>query len=168
MIFEVADLAVASPATVSRCGMVYMDFVELGWMPTVYTWLRTHMPPFLGPAGSEYVYNLMETKLTLGHKWLRTQGKQLIAGAAQNMTRSCVDLFHALCVTQNVEFPPEAPGDAEENPEVTQQRKELINTIFAFCFVWSIGGNVDDKSRDVFDVWCREALEDVAMFSGPN
>ena len=168
MIFEVADLAVASPATVSRCGMVYMDFVELGWMPTVYTWLRTHMTPFLGPAGSEYIYNLMETKLTLGHKWLRTQGKQLIAGAAQNMTRSCVDLFHALCVTQNVEFPPEAPGDAEENPEVTQQRKELINTIFAFCFVWSIGGNVDDKSRDVFDVWCREALEDVAMFSGPN
>ena len=164
MVFEVSDLAVASPATVSRCGMVYMDFVELGWSPTIYTWLRTKMTPFLGPKGSEYLNELMIRKLTLGIKWLLTQGRQLIAGAEQNMTQSCVDLFHALCVTQNVKFPPESD---EEDTVATAQRKELLNCMFAFCFIWSIGGNVDDKSREVFDIWAREALEDVASFSGP-
>lgn len=40
MLFEVQDLAVASPATVSRCGMVYMTAEEMGWRPFVKTWIK--------------------------------------------------------------------------------------------------------------------------------
>ena len=40
MLFEVEDLAVASPATVSRSGMVYSDWLDLGWQPYVNSWLQ--------------------------------------------------------------------------------------------------------------------------------
>ena len=40
MMFEVQDLAVASPATVSRCGMVYLEPSYIGLDPFVECWLR--------------------------------------------------------------------------------------------------------------------------------
>lgn len=44
MVFEVEDLAQASPATVSRCGMVYIDPEDLKFMPYVLSWLDRFLP----------------------------------------------------------------------------------------------------------------------------
>jgi dynein heavy chain len=38
MVFEVENLNNASPATVSRCGIIYVSKVDLGWRPLIETW----------------------------------------------------------------------------------------------------------------------------------
>uniref|UniRef100_A0A8C8EDP7 Dynein axonemal heavy chain 3 n=1 Tax=Otus sunia TaxID=257818 RepID=A0A8C8EDP7_9STRI len=58
LIFEAADLEEASPATVSRCGMIYMDPQQLGWKPLKDSYMNT-LPPNLREEHRELVRDLI-------------------------------------------------------------------------------------------------------------
>lgn len=51
LLFEVEDLAEASPATVSRCGIVYNDYKDFGWKPYVDSWLQSQNKEFAAQVG---------------------------------------------------------------------------------------------------------------------
>ncbi len=40
LLFETEDLSTASPATVSRAGIIYCDYEKLGWKPYFDSWLK--------------------------------------------------------------------------------------------------------------------------------
>ena len=43
LVFEVENLNNASPATVSRCGIVYVSDTDLGWAPLLETWIEDNV-----------------------------------------------------------------------------------------------------------------------------
>lgn len=59
MMFEPADLEHASPATVSRCGMIYMEPAQLGWSP-IFESYKKHLKEKLLVEQFELVVDLVE------------------------------------------------------------------------------------------------------------
>jgi len=73
MLFEVQDLAVASPATVSRCGMVYLTPEELGWRPYVQTWIKTYFDDedLFSEFLQDHMFMLFDATVDIGLEYVR-------------------------------------------------------------------------------------------------
>ena len=41
LLFEISNLRTATPATVSRAGILYVNPEDLGWNPHVTSWIET-------------------------------------------------------------------------------------------------------------------------------
>ncbi|KAK7195048.1 dynein heavy chain [Novymonas esmeraldas] len=169
MLFEVADLAVASPATVSRCGMVYVDATDLPWRAVVGKWSETT----LAGAGAQplcraYILSLFDAYVEKGLAWLRQlpASASLMSAGDINVVQSLCDLFTALVHVNEVQLMPDPVGDAPPPADdaVYRERNEMCNALFAFSFVWSIGGNVDHAAMESFDTVVRTLLETAVRF----
>ncbi|XP_052105827.1 dynein axonemal heavy chain 6-like isoform X2 [Mytilus californianus] len=68
LIFEVDNLSQASPATISRCAMVYMDPVDLGWQPYVKTWLQK-LPKDIPESAKKHLMALFDYTIEKGLKF---------------------------------------------------------------------------------------------------
>uniref|UniRef100_A0A8I6GJB4 Dynein, axonemal, heavy chain 1 n=1 Tax=Rattus norvegicus TaxID=10116 RepID=A0A8I6GJB4_RAT len=148
MMFEVQDLAVASPATVSRCGMVYLEPSILGLMPFVECWLK-HLPSIIKPYEEQFK-TLFVKFLESSIAFVRTTVKEVVASTNSNLTMSLLKLLDCF-------FKPFLPREGLKKipSEKLSHIPELIEPWFIFSLVWSVGATGDHSSRLNFSQWLK-------------
>jgi dynein heavy chain len=98
VLFEVGDLAKASPATVSRLGVVYVAPDSLGWAPLIESWLCSEFSKALLPAAvrrriSEAAGNLLPALFGWMCREGQGLGRQTMPVSTQAMTLTLIQLM---------------------------------------------------------------------------
>ncbi|XP_004437259.1 PREDICTED: dynein heavy chain 6, axonemal [Ceratotherium simum simum] len=149
MLFEVQDLKVASPATVSRCGMVFVDPEELKWMPYVKTWMKG-ISKNLNEETQEYILNLFQRYVDDGLNFINKKCNQAIPQVDISKVTTLCCLLESLIL-------------GKDGVNLTMEQTKL-NTVlcqtFVFCYLWSLGGNLTENYWDPFDTFIRTQFDD--------
>ncbi|XP_038668758.1 dynein heavy chain 12, axonemal [Scyliorhinus canicula] len=146
LIFEAMDLSQASPATVSRCGMIYLEPAQLGWKPIVTSWLKrltyvSHHKDML-----TMLEDLFDWLVPPALHVLRKQCKELVPTSDSNTVVSLTHLFDMLLNDQLTE-------DSD-----SKNVRVWIMAAFCFALIWSIGASCDIEGRKIFDAFMREFM----------
>ncbi|CAL8240697.1 unnamed protein product [Merluccius merluccius] len=149
LIFEPMDLEVASPATVSRCGMIYMEPHMLGWQPLLESWLST-LPSAVSAMHRDLISGLFHRVLPACLQLVRKATKELSPTSDTNLVRSLMNLMD--CMMD--EFHDEATIKSMNERDICS----WLEGTFVFCLVWSAGASCDDLGRVRFDSVVREVL----------
>ncbi|KAK1118886.1 hypothetical protein K0M31_014656 [Melipona bicolor] len=149
MMFEVDNLRVASPATVSRCGMVYLEPEDLGLDSLVNCWLK-QLPKNM----AEHIDGITELTrqfLLPGLKILRSRLREIVSTVDSGMIQSYINLM-------DFRIGPMAGRDGKPPPSAIFQQliPNLLSPWAAFATVWSLGATSDYNSRLIFNEWVRE------------
>ncbi|XP_037593658.1 dynein heavy chain 14, axonemal isoform X1 [Cebus imitator] len=177
LIFEVDSLSHASPATVSRCAMVYMDPVDLGWKPYIKSWLLK-TSKIICPSGLNCLEFMIQNSVTDGLQFIKNHQK------FQPYPMQDITIVITLCrildaffdfmgknggfeqsddlndtsskeansqrdsVTfKDIEERDENTWDLEKNPD---KLTKIIQKLFVFAFTWAFGGalNREDEYKE--------------------
>ncbi|XP_058531818.1 dynein axonemal heavy chain 2 isoform X3 [Ochotona princeps] len=140
LLFEVENLAVASPATVSRCGMVYTDYVDLGWKPYVQSWLDKR------PKGEvEPLQRMFDKFINKILAFKKDNCNELVPVPEYSGIISLCKLYSALATPEN-----------GVNPSDGETYISMVEMMFVFSMIWSMCASVDEDGRKKIDSYLRE------------
>jgi dynein heavy chain, axonemal len=140
MTFEVGNLDNASPATVSRCGIVYVSETDLNWEPQIECWIRDRVEekkychPDEGTWINECIKKYIEKKdmfVTLVKEYVYVMYTPPVVRIYQ---------FLNLLTAVFLQFLEKAE----------QLDKKTFEMYFIYCFAWSIGGLFETEEREKF------------------
>ncbi|XP_014244414.1 dynein heavy chain 2, axonemal isoform X2 [Cimex lectularius] len=143
LLFEVEDLAVASPATVSRCGMVFNDSKDFSWEPFVESWLQNQPNQqyrnFMKMHFDRYVNTLIKFKRT---------------HCTETVPIPDICSVATLCKLLEILAPLDKCWDKTKKDYETLRYGTKV--WFLFCLTWSVGATVNEAGRQKMDVFFRE------------
>ncbi|MGH0152203.1 UNVERIFIED_CONTAM: hypothetical protein FKN15_022155 [Acipenser sinensis] len=121
LLFEISHLRAATPATVSRAGILYVNPQDLGWSPCVASWIDTRN------AQSERanLTILFDKYVPYCLEQVRCNLKTITPIPENSMVQTLCSLLECLLTPENT--PPDSP-------------RELYETYFVFACVWAFGG----------------------------
>jgi dynein heavy chain len=142
MLFEVLDLAVASPATVSRCGMVYLDEYVVGYDAIVQKECSAELKDYL----AEDIITHLQAQIMLTFKKsmanFRKRTKQLIQVGEVQLAVTIVRIIKMVIVYFN---------GVLKSPLKDELNKKHLEKIYLWTFVWALGATVTSESSDNFE-----------------
>ncbi|XP_071484907.1 dynein axonemal heavy chain 12-like [Diadema antillarum] len=143
LIFETMDLSQASPATVSRCGMIYLEPSSLGWRPVFKSWCN-ELPEELQKE-LPLIKALFDWLVEPCIDYVRRNCKEYVATSINNMARSLM-YFVRMFMDDNL-----------ANCDPKNMKPWLVNT-FLFSIIWSVGCTTDNDGRSKFDLYMRDMI----------
>lgn len=159
IMFEVETLVNASPATVSRAGIIYVSETDLDWSPTVEGWIRKQ------PSSQHNLLRDLFTKYMgassptdPGHciDWLNRNVQQVMTTSRVGVTTAMCDLFKGLT---------EGKGAID----ITVDTEMRVERILLYCLIWTVGGLLEQEHRIKFDAFLRTIAKGKIMPEcGPN
>ncbi|XP_004033032.4 dynein axonemal heavy chain 7 [Gorilla gorilla gorilla] len=150
LIFEPMDLEVASPATVSRCGMIYMEPHMLGWRPLMLSWVNL-LPASVSVIQKEFIMGLFDRMVPVSVEFIRKHTKELSPTSDTNLVRSLMNLIDC--------FMDDFADEVKLKERNDRETYSLLEGIFLFSLIWSIGASCTDDDRLKFNKILRELME---------
>ncbi|XP_042197106.1 dynein axonemal heavy chain 3 [Callorhinchus milii] len=151
LIFEPADLEQASPATVSRCGMIYMEPHQLGWLPLKNSYMDT-LPQSLTPEHKELINDMFHWLMAPCLEFIRLNCKFFVKTSPIHLAYTMMRLYTSL-------MDEIAESGKEEKESMSSQQITLwLQGLFLFVMVWAVASTITGDSRKKFDVFYRNLI----------
>ncbi|XP_063858635.1 dynein axonemal heavy chain 3-like isoform X1 [Scylla paramamosain] len=152
VIFETCDLEEASPATVSRCGMIYMESKELGWRPLKDSYLAS-----LPGAVKTEVRQMMDQVI----EWLLPPLLNFVMSRCKFMIQTSeLHLFQSFTRLLDAHLDEVREADKPLGPKISEDKLTyLLQYVIIFVLPWSLGSTITGASRQMFDQFYRKLLQ---------
>ncbi|KAM0726763.1 Dynein axonemal heavy chain 10 [Formica fusca] len=161
LLFEVGDLQYASPATVSRAGMVYVDPKNLGYQPYMDKWIqaksKTDQDFFRGMC-EKYVHGSLKLIIQgmLGLQAVEPL-RMIIPQTDLNMVIQLCYMFDGLLSLKDESANKKSTEISQEEEDSSLMAKEeLLEAMYIQACYWSFGASIVDNERPKFDEYMKK------------